>query len=181
MNVNHLSSLRYNALTSAARRPSAEAMAQTLRAKGVTVTDADVTAIASDLRRMNALHQLDFAGNKTTFEHLETLASSQSLADGSSPAALVADLFTLAGTARTATFGKCYARTSHTIYSVHHAAEMTRIVGDLAARGEVTLADGTVAKWNPKSFSLVRDNPMGPGGLKILQKQLPVFLSGLSI
>ncbi len=163
MNINHLSSLRFNALTSPARRPSAELMAQTLRAKGVIVDDAEVAAIAGDVRRMNALHQLDFAGNKTTFEHLETLASAPKLADGSSPAPLAADLFSLAGSARTATFGKCYARTSHTIYSVHHAGEMARIVSDLAVTGAVTLADGTVAKWNPKNFPLVRDNPMGPG------------------
>ena len=166
MNVNHLSSLRYNALTPAARRPSAELMAQTLRAKGVLVADADVSAIAGDVKRMNALHQLDFAGNKTTFEHLEAVASAQKLADGSSPAPLAADLFTLVGSARFSTFGKCYARTSHTIYSVHHAAEMARIVGDLAVTGAVTLADGTVAKWNPKTFPLTvrRLHPgMGPG------------------
>ena len=163
MNINHLSSLRLNLLTSPARRPSAELMAQSLRDKGVTLADSEIAAIGADVKRLNALHQLDFAGGKTAFEHLETLASAGALADGSSPAPLAADLFSLAGSARTATFGKCYARTSHTIFSVHHTGEMNRIISELAVKGTVTLADGTIAKWNPANFPLVRDNPMGPG------------------
>ncbi len=159
MNVNHLSSLKFNALTSAARRPNAELMAQSLRSKGVAIADAEVAAIGGDLERLNALHQLDFAGGKTAFEHIEALAAAGTIKDGSPSAPLAADLFSIAGSLRKVEYGKCYARTNHSVYSIHHAGEMSRIVGDLAAQGEVTLTDGTKVKWNPQTFAL-EDKPV---------------------
>ncbi len=152
MNINHLSSLKFNVLTSAARRPSAELMAQSLRSKGVVIADAEVAAIGGDVKRLNALHQLDFAGGKTAFEHIESLAAAGTIRDGSPSAPLAADLFSLAGSVRNAMYGKCYARTNHSVYTTNHAGEMSRIVGELAARGEVTLTDGTLVKWNHATF-----------------------------
>ncbi len=157
MKLNLLSSQMYSALTSPARRPGAEAMRRALAEKGVVLSDAEVAQVGDDLKRLNALHQLDFAGGKTAFEHIEAIASAQTLADGSPSAVLAKDLFLLAGSARSATFGKCYARTSHTVYSVHHAAEMNRILHGLGVEGAVTLSDGTTVKWDPASYPFPRE------------------------
>ena len=154
MKVTHRSSLNFNALTWAERRPSAELMAQSLRSKGVTIADTEIASIGGNLARLDALHQLDFAGGKTAFEHIEGLASAQTIKNGAPSAPLAANLFSLAGSVRSGAFygNKCYARTNHSIYSKHHAGEMSRIIGDLAAKGEVTLADGTQVKWNPETL-----------------------------
>ncbi len=154
MKVTMLSSQKFSSLLPASRRPNAQAMAASLRAKGVTVSDADVRKISASIKRTNALHHLDFPGKKTAFEHIERIASAKKMVNGKPSAQLAGELFVLAGAARSADFGKCYARTTHTIYSVHHAGEMSRIVADLAVKGEVKMADGTKVTWNPRRFSL---------------------------
>ncbi len=157
MKLNLLSSQMYNALTPPARRPSGEVMGRSLHAHGTVIEAAELSAIGGDVKRLNALHQLDFAGGKTAFEHIEAIAAAKTLVDGSPSAVLAKDLFSLAGSARIATYGKCYARTNHTVYSVHHSGEMMRILHDLAIKGSVTLADGTTVKWDPATYPFPRE------------------------
>ena len=154
MKLAFLSSQKFSLLTDATRRPSATAMADLLRAEGVEVSKRAESTITRSPNRLAALHQVDFEGQATTFEHIERLAKAKTLVDGSPSAEMAADLFALAGRARQAEFGRCYARTNHTVYSVHHAAEMTRLVTGLAVDGKVTLASGIEVKWNPKAFPL---------------------------
>lgn len=171
-----LSSQKVSLLTSPARRPSALAMAERLRASGVEIKNGDVTKIEKSVKRLNALHQLDFEGGKTAFEHIASIAAAGKLADGSPSALLASELFTLAGSAREAEFGKCYARTSHTIYSVHHAGEMARILAALGVQGKVIMADGQKVKWDPKEFSLKTkhaDSLWGALNHLLLKKKLP--------
>lgn len=132
-------------------------MGRSLHAHGTVIEAAELSAIGGDVKRLNALHQLDFEGGKTAFEHIEAIAAAKTLVDGSPSAVLAKDLFSLAGSARSATFGKCYARTSHTVYTVHHSGEMMRILHDLAVKGSVTLADGTTVKWDPASYPFPRE------------------------
>lgn len=157
MKVNLLSSQVYNALSSPARRPSSEDMGRSLHAHGTVIDAAELSAVGGDVKRLNALHQLDFAGAKTAFEHIEAIAAANTLVDGTPSAVLAKDLFSLAGSARNATFGKCYARTSHTVFSLHHTGEMMRILHDLGVKGSVTLADGTTVKWDPAAYPFSRE------------------------
>ncbi len=153
MNVLHLSPTRFNLLTPAARRPSLQLMVERLASKGVSIAPYELEGMQGDLKRLNALHQLDFKGEKTAFEHIEALADAKTIKNGDPSSVLAADLFTLLGSARVPEFGRCYARTNHSIYTVHHPGEMARLVRELAM-GEVKTVDGTTVKWNPESMPI---------------------------
>ncbi len=154
MKLTTISVRKFSSLTSAERRPSAQRMGEALRAAGVTLENSEISAVGRSTKRLNALHQLDFPGEKTAFEHILDLANAGQLKDNTPSGPLAADLFKLMGAARSADFGKCYARTSHTIYSVHHPGEMSRIIASLSSTGKVTMADGTTVHWDPEMFSI---------------------------
>ncbi len=156
MKLQFMSSQKFNALTAAARRPAGPVMVESLRKLGVTVTDELAANVATDLTRLNALHQLDFAGKHTAFEHIQRLAQAGTLVDGTKAATLAGDLFALAGSARPSDFNvaKCYARASQTVFSLHHAGEFTRLLGELAATGQTRLANGETVRWNPSTMPI---------------------------
>ena len=84
MKLNLLSSQMYNALTPPARRPSGEVMGRSLQAHGTVIEAAELSATGGDVKRLNALHQLDFAGGNPAFD-VETgsaVTSCRSLACG---------------------------------------------------------------------------------------------------
>ncbi len=159
MKIQFMSSTRVNALTSPALRPSAEAMASSLRNLGVEISPELQTTIGGDVSRLNALHQLDFAGEKTAFQHIEDVARAGTLADGKPAGPLAAALFSLAGSAKKSDYSvsKCYARVSQATFSLHHAGEFSRILGQLATTGSVTLADKTTLTWNPATLPILRE------------------------
>ncbi len=160
MKLQFLSSARFNLLTSPELRPSAQAMASSLRNLGVNITPELEATIAGEPRRLNALHQLDFKGEKTAFQHIEDLARAGTLVDGKPAAPVAASLFELAGSARASnyTVAKCFARVSQATYSLNHAGEFNRIIGNLAGKGNVTLADGTTLTWNPATLRIRLDH-----------------------
>ncbi len=160
MKLQFLSSTRFNTLTSPALRPSAEAMAASLRNLGAQITPEIEAAVAGDAKRLNALHQLDFSGEKTAFQHIEDVARAGTLHDGKPAAPLAAALFELAGGAKASSYevSKCYARVSQATFTLHHAGEFNRIVGKLAAAGSVTLADNTTLNWNPTTLPIVKEH-----------------------
>jgi hypothetical protein len=129
-------------------------MAEALGVQGVTVEGHDLSTIAQSTQRLNTLHQLDFAGHKTAFEHIEGVAAAKTLFNGAPAHQLAAELFTLAGSGREAKFGYWYAGDLHAIYSVHHPGEMCRILASLAVTGAVTVADGQKVEWKPEKLQL---------------------------
>ncbi len=152
-------------LTAPERRPSAALMAERLRAHGVTLDDSLVATVAGDPKRLNALHQLDFSGQRTAFEHLERLAAAQTLFDQKPAAPMVAELFGLAGDVTFAT-GRCYSRTNHSVYSAHHMGEMARLLTDLATTGRVKLASGLELTWDPRQLPVANtENDISWAGL----------------
>jgi hypothetical protein len=141
-------SYRTSAALAAERKPGLPEMVHALRGAGVELADA---ALQGPPQKLAALHDLDFLGQRTTFEHILAVAQADTLRDGTSAKALAADLFGLAGEAR-ATNGRCYARANHTVYTRHHPAEFSRLVGELATRGSTTLASGATISWEPATL-----------------------------
>jgi hypothetical protein len=129
------------------------AMAESLRAKGVPLAPHVLPQIAANPARLAALQTRDFSGRMTAFQHIEAVALAGKLANGTPSGPLAADLFERVGTAaRNPLHSLCYARTNHAIFAKHHPAELARIIGQLATAGRVTLAGGDVIQWNPATL-----------------------------
>jgi hypothetical protein len=130
-----------------------QSMARRLQRRGVSLQPEAVRTVAADPDRLAALMARDFKGERTAFEHIQGVADAKVLADGAPSAPLAAGLFELLGNpGRAPSYGRCYARTSHAIFTKHHPAEFARIVGQLATSGRVTLAGGEIIRWNPKKL-----------------------------
>jgi hypothetical protein len=144
-----------------AKPMSVEEMATKLRAHGVQLHPNIVSQIAASPKRTQALRAKGFRGEfkgrayvfgsqLTAFESILKVAKAGTLRDGTPSATLAADLFGLVGNVRQAGSGaRCYARTSHTIFTLFHPGEFARLVGGLAVDGAVTLASGETVRWNP--------------------------------
>jgi hypothetical protein len=131
-------------------------MAESLEALGVPVGAGVVSQIAADPARLAALNQRDYLGKGSTFEHIFNIASIGRLHDGSDSRSLAADLFTFAGTNPGSRNGglRCYSRTLFGVYMKERPAELARLVGDLAVRGETTLAGGRTVRWDPRQWPI---------------------------
>jgi hypothetical protein len=131
-------------------------MAESLEALGVPIGAGIVSQIASDPARLAALNQRDYLGKGTTFEHIFNIASIGRLHDGSDSRSLAGDLFAFAGTNPSSRNGglRCYARTLFGVYMKERPAELARLVGDLAVRGETTLAGGRTVRWDPRQWAI---------------------------
>jgi hypothetical protein len=132
------------------RTPSAQEMVELMRQRGIDVPHTVTRDLARSPARVAALHQLDSQGRSTALEHILRLADAGTLRDGAPSPNMARDLFELAGATRGTTAGRCYARTSHAIFSMHHAGEFSRLLSELALGGEATLADGSVLRWDPQ-------------------------------
>jgi hypothetical protein len=137
-------------------RESALNMAASLRAEGVAISDSSVEAIGASPRRIAALRTLDFMRSLCAFGRIKRIATARTLLDGTPSAPLAADLFTLAGTARVGSSMRCYARTTHSLYTAKRMGEFARIVGELAVSGRVELAGGDVLVWDPRRLSIAQ-------------------------
>ncbi|HEX4621685.1 MAG TPA: hypothetical protein VH208_08980 [Myxococcaceae bacterium] len=135
------------------RTPTAQQMADLLSERGVAISPEVVQKVAVEPARLAALHSLDFDGESTAFEHILKTAEARTLVDGRPSSELARDLFGLVGSSRYAHgSARCYARTTHTIFTLHHPAEFARLVGQLATKGEVTLGSGEAVRWNPQAL-----------------------------
>jgi hypothetical protein len=132
------------------RTPSAQEMVELMRQRGIDVPHTVTRDLAHSTARVAALHQMDAQGRSTAFEHILRLADAGTLRDGAPSLNMARDLFELAGATRGTQAGRCYARTSHAIFSLHHAGEFSRLLSDLALGGETTLADGSTLRWDPQ-------------------------------
>jgi hypothetical protein len=106
--------------------------------------------LARNPARVAALHQPDFQGRSTAFEHILRLADADTLRDGQPAINMARDLFELAGSSRAPAAGRCYARTSHALFSIHHTGEFARLLADMGLNGETRLADGSTQRWDPQ-------------------------------
>jgi hypothetical protein len=131
---------------------SVEEMATALRNNGVQIHPSVVQQIAASPKRTQALRTRDFRGEGTAYDHILRVAKAGNLRDGTASGALAADLFQLVGNGRVAASGaRCYARTTHTIFSALNPGEFTRLLGKLAVDGAVVLANGETVQWNPQT------------------------------
>jgi hypothetical protein len=135
----------------AVERMSVAQMAEALRHAGANIPPSLVNELSASPKRTQALRARDFRGQGTAFDHILRIAKAGTLHDGSPSATLAADLFGLVGIARRAGSGRCYARTSHTIFTLFHPGEFARLAGDLAVDGAATLANGETVRWNPST------------------------------
>jgi hypothetical protein len=124
-------------------------MVNLLRRQNVELAPTAADDLLASPDRVAALRSKDFKGKLTAFDHILRLASAGKLRDGSPSAVMASDLFALAGTSRSPTVGRCYARTGLALFSMHHTGEFARLLTDLAIRGEVKLADKSVLQWDP--------------------------------
>jgi hypothetical protein len=129
-------------------------MGRALREHGVRLDDADIAAVAGNSARVAALSDLDTRRRQTAFQHIERVAQAGTLVDGTPSAPLAADLFKLAGTARLASNIRCYGRTTHSLFTTKRMGEFARIVGELAVKGRVQLANGDVVEWKPRTLRI---------------------------
>ncbi|HEX4620818.1 MAG TPA: hypothetical protein VH208_04550 [Myxococcaceae bacterium] len=133
-------------------RRTVRSMADDLRRSDVNLDPHLLEAVAASPKRTSALRAKDFRGEGTAFDHILRIAQAGKLRDGTPSGPLAADLFGLVGHARRAgDVARCYARTSHSIFSLFHPGELARVVGALAVDGSVTLAGGETVQWNPAS------------------------------
>ncbi len=110
----------------------------------------DLTRIRdNDPLKLAALNLTDFTGNQTALESILEIADAGTLRDGRSSLQTATTLFHLAGETAPVSYGNCYGRTLHSIFSAYHAGEFNQILADLLLRGETVLASGQRVHWDP--------------------------------
>ncbi len=137
--------------TPAPPRHTAKSMIAGFTTAGLSEHVSLITDLAAMPERLTALNARDSTGAHRTFDHILRAARAPAGIADVNTKALAADLLGIVGHARRPQESlqtRCYGRTSHTIFTMHHPAEFARLIVDLAVDGKTTLANGEVVTWD---------------------------------